>query len=451
MIDGRLYVLASCVVALCVFIGSTTDASAQSFERMKTRNWHQWRGPEADGVSRSARPAVEWAEDENIQWKVPLDGKGCSTPIVWGNQVFLLAAIDTGIVDPSLPRPEDQPERVFGIKYPNTVYDFVVCCFDRGSGRELWRETARRHVPHEGHHGDNDFASASPTTDGKRLYCWFGSAGLFCYSLDGKKLWGRDLGKSYMGASLGEGCSPVVHGNSVVIVRDQQRQSYIEVLDARTGKTRWKANRDERNAWATPAVVTRGPSTQVVTAASNLVRSYDLANGRIIWQCGGLTGNVIPAPVVEDNVVFCMSGYQGYAVMALSLSATGDITGTNAVLWSKNQGTPYIPSPLLYDGWLYFTQSNQAILSCLDSETGDTIMPRTRLPNLSNVYASPVGADDRVYFTGRNGTTLVLQRTNDLNVLATNKLDDRFDASPALADNQLFLRGHRFLYCITDD
>ena len=429
---------------------SNRSLRAQTFSELKPTNWHQWRGPEANGVSRTATPPIEWSEGENIRWKMPIDGNGSSTPIIWDNKVFLLTAIDTGKVDPSLPKPEDQPERVFGIKYPNTTYRFAVLCLDRKTGKELWRRTATERIPHEGHHGDNDFASASPTTDGERLYCWFGSAGLFCYDLDGNRLWDRDLGKAYMGASLGEGCSPVVHDGRLVIVRDQQRQSAIEVLDARTGEMRWKADREEPNAWATPMILHHSGKTQVVTAASNMVRSYDLSDGEIIWQCSGLTGNVIPSPVVDGDVVYCMSGYQGCALLALPLSATGDISSSDAIVWTRSRGTPYVPSPLLYDGKLYFSQSNQAILSCLDSKTGDEIMDRTRLSGISRIYASPVGARGRVYITGRNGTTLVLQRSEELKMLATNKLDDQFDASPALAGNQLFLRGSNFLYCIVD-
>jgi len=423
---------------------------AQSFDETKSENWHHWRGPEASGVSRTATPPIEWSEGRNIRWKVAIDGNGIATPIIWGNKVFLLTAIDTGEVDPSLPRPEDQPERVFGIKYPNTTYDFVVLCLDRGTGTELWRRTATQHIPHEGHHGDNDFASASPTTDGERLYCWFGSAGLYCYDLQGTNLWERDLGKVYMAASLGEGCSPVVHDGKIVIVRDSARQSTIEVLDAKTGETRWKADRDEPNAWATPMIVDHRGKTQVITAASNMVRSYDLDDGRIIWQCRGLTGNVIPCPVVEGDVVYCMSGYQGHALLALPLSATGDISNSDAIIWTRHRGTPYVPSPLLYDGMLYFNQSNQAILSCLDSATGDTIIDRTRLSGISRIYASPVGADGRIYITGRNGTTLVLERSSKLKVLATNRVDDPVAASPALAGSQLFLRGGQFLYCIEE-
>ena len=435
---------------LCSALCPSSPSRAQSFDELKSRNWHQWRGPEALGVSRTADPPTEWSEVTNVRWKVAIEGRGGSTPIIWENKVFLLTAINSGKVDPTLPRPEDQPKRVFGITHPNTEYEFVVLCLDRKSGKELWRRTATRKIPHEGHHGDNDFAPASPTTDGERLYCWFGSAGLFCYDLSGKKLWQRDLGKIAMGASLGEGCSPVVHDGRIVIVRDHARQSYIEVLDAKTGETRWKADRDEPNTWATPAVVKHGGKTQVITTGSNKVRSYDLKDGRIVWRCGGLTGNCIPSPVVEGDVVYCMSGYQGYAVLALPLSATGDISGSKDIVWSRRRGTPYVPSPLLYDGMLYFNQSNQAILSCLDSKTGDAIVERTRLPGLSGIYASPVGADGRVYISGRRGTTLVLERSKVLKVLATNKLDDPIDASPALAGDQLFLRGSKFLYCIAE-
>ena len=424
---------------------------AQSFEESKDKNWHQWRGPEANGVSKTATPPIEWSEGRNIQWKAPIDGNGSSAPIVWGNKVFLLTAINTGKVNPSLPDPKDQPKRIFGITHPNTTYEFVVLCLDRESGKELWHRTSTQSIPHEGHHSDNNFASGSPTTDGERLYCWFGNAGLFCYDLNGKTLWNRNLGKVYMPSSLGEGCSPVVHDGKLVIVRDQQRQSYIETLDTRTGKTLWKFNRDEEGAWATPIIVKHSGKTQVITAASGKVRSYDLDNGRIIWQCGGLTGNVIPSPVVDGDVVYCMSGYEGYSLLALPLFARGNISDSDAIIWRKRRGTPYIPSPLLYDGMLYFNQSNQALLSCLDARTGNTIMDRIRLSGISNIYSSPVGANGHVYITGRNGTTLVLAQSKGLKVLATNKLDDNITASPALVGNQLFLRGRNFLYCIAEN
>jgi outer membrane protein assembly factor BamB len=415
-------------------------------------NWHQWRGPNATGVSPTANPPIEWSEEKNVKWKVAIDGQGTSTPVIWNDKVFLLTAIQTGVKDPSIPDPEDQPKtNFFDIKQPNAQHAFVVLCLDRNTGEEVWRQVATTKVPHEGAHNDNDFASASPTTDGEYLCCWFGSAGLFCYDLRGKKLWERDLGEAKVGSSLGEGCSPVLHRGKLVIVRDHAGQSTIEVLDAKTGNTIWKRERDEDNAWATPRVIEHSGKTQVITAASGFVRSYDLESGNIIWQCSGLTGNVIPCPVVDGDYVICMSGYQGYAAMAIPLTETGDISGSEKIRWKMDRDTPYIPSPLLYDGLLYFNKSNQSIWTCVDSQTGEIVFGPERIGQLSNVYASPVGASGRVYIVGRGGATLVLKRSREFQVLATNQLDERFDASPALAGNQLFLRGARYLYCVEDE
>ncbi len=434
--------------ALIVLLFMQLPALSDSF----AKNWHQWRGPNATGVSPTANPPIEWSEEKNVKWKVAIDGQGTSTPIVWEDKVFLLTAINTGVKDPSIPDPEDQPKtNFFDIKRPNAEYAFVVLCLDRKTGEEVWRQVATTKIPHEGAHNDNDFASASPTTDGEYLYCWFGSAGLFCYDLEGNKRWERDLGEAKVGSSLGEGCSPVLHRGKLVIVRDHAGQSTIEVLDAKTGNTIWKRERDEDNAWATPRVIEHSGKTQIITAASGFVRSYDLDTGEIIWQCSGLTGNVIPCPVVDGDYVICMSGYQGYAAMAIPLTQTGDISGSERIRWKIDRDTPYIPSPLLYDGLLYFNKSNQSIWTCLDSKTGEIAFGPERIGQLSNVYASPVGASDRVYIVGRGGATLVLAKSRELQVLATNQLDERFDASPALAGNQLFLRGARFLYCIEDE
>ena len=423
-----------------------------AFGQSLADNWHQWRGPDATGVSTTANPPVTWGEDENIKWKVAIEGQGTSTPIIWGDKVFVLTAINTGVKDPSIPDPEDQPKtNFFDIKQPNAQHAFVVLCLDRNSGKEIWRQTATTKIPHQGAHNDNDFAPASPTTDGKHLYCWFGSAGLFCYDLQGNKIWEKKLGEVKVGSSLGEGCSPVLHEGKLVIVRDHAGQSTIEVLYAKTGKNLWKRERDEGNAWATPRIIQHSGKTQVITAASGFVRSYDLNTGEIIWQCSGLTGNAIPCPVVEGDYVICMTGYQGYSAMAIPLTETGDISDSEKILWKKERGTPYVPSPLLYEGLLYYNQSNQSILTCLDSKTGEVAFGPERVGELSNIYASPVGAGGRVYLTGRNGTTLVLERGRKYKVNALNKLDERFDASPALAGNQLFLRGAKHLYCIESE
>ena len=439
-------------LALTTFLFMSNNSSADDFDVARLTNWHQWRGPDANGVARHANPPIHWSAQQNVKWKVAVNGQGSSTPIVWGERIFLLVTVNTDKVDPRLPKPEDQPKRPFDIKYPNAAVRFEVLCLERGSGRKLWRQVAAEMIPHEGHHADNNFASASPTTDGQRLYVWFGAAGsLFCYDLDGKPLWNCDFGRVNMRKSFGEGGSPVVHGDRVIISRDNEADSYVAAVDTRSGKEVWRAGRDEPSAWSTPLVVDYNGRAQVITNASNRVRSYDLEDGSLIWQCGGQVGNVIPSPVAADQMVFCMSGYQGSALFALPLSAQGDITDTDTVVWSQNRGTPYVPSPLLYDGLLYFNQSNNAIVSCFDAKTGRTVLDRTRMPALRRIYASPVGAAGRVYFTGRDGVTLVIERGPDFKILAENRLPDDIDASPALVGNQLFLRGHKYLYCIQQD
>lgn len=433
------------VLLFAVSILTNTAVHAQSV----ADNWHQWRGPENNGVSRTADPPVEWSEEKNVAWKIEIGGHGTSSPIVWGNKVFVTTAVNTEKVDPSLPKPEDQPERVFGIKHPNTSYQMTVLCIDKRTGKELWRDVAKTLVPHEGHHRDASFASASPFCDDKRIYCWFGSGGLFAYSHDGKKLWERDLGRAKMGASLGEGGSPVVHDGKIIIVRDHAGQSTIEVLDTDSGKPIWKKDRDERNAWATPAITKYQGVTQVITCASNKVRSYNLKTGEIIWEAKGLTGNCTPCPIVDGEVVYCMSGYKGYSLLAIPITGKGDVT--DSVLWKVKRGTPYVPSPILYDGLLYFTQSNQNLMTCVDVEDGSRVIEKDRLPGLGGIYSSPVGAAGRIYMTDRKGTVLVLERGDKTKVLATNQLDDDFHASPALAGKKLFLRGMRFLYCLEEE
>ncbi len=411
-------------------------------------DWHSWRGPGNTGFSPDAKPPLEWSEENNLGWKVELGGHGTSSPIVVGDKVFITTAINTGKVDPKLPKPEDQPQRVFGIKFPNTSFELVVMCFDRNTGKLLWRDVPKTYVPHEGHHKDASFASASPVSDGERVFFWFGSGGIFAYDLNGKKLWSRDLPPAKVGASLGEGCSPVFHNNRLILVRDHAGKSSIEALNADTGKTLWHQPRDEPNAWATPIIVERDGVTQIITCGTNAVRSYNWEQGDLIWKATGLTNNCTPCPIVVDDTVYVMSGYEGHSLLAIPITGKGDVT--DQIKWKTTRGTPYVPSPILYDDQLYFTQSNQGILTSLKIADGSEVIERTRVPNLGDVYASPVGANGRIYLLGRKGTTVVIEHGSEFKVLATNQLNDNFHASPALAGNQIFVRGMRFLYCLVE-
>jgi outer membrane protein assembly factor BamB len=325
-----------------------------------------------------------------------------------------------------------------------------VLCLDRSTGKPLWQKTAIEVLPHEGHHPDNDFASATPITDGKSLFVSFGSRGVFCFDVEGKLKWQKDFGDLSTRLSFGEGSSPALLGDTLVTNWDHDGQSFIVAQSAATGDVLWRKDRDEKSAWATPLILDRGGRTQVVTNASNKVRSYDLKTGELLWECGGQVSNVIPSPVANDKFVYCMSGYRGSALFALPLDASGDLTNSDKIAWKIDRGTPYVPSPLLYDHRLYFLQSNDGILSCADAATGKLLIDRQRLPEVRRIYSSPVGAAGRVYLTSREGTTLVIRHGDTFEVVATNKLNDDIDASAAIVGNELYLRGKKYLYCIAE-
>ena len=432
------------VVAMCLL----STASADEFSDLRDKNWHQWRGPNADGVAPHGDPPLKWDEKTNVKWKVGIPGVGTATPIVWKNKVFLLTAVKTDRVDKAKTPPGKQPRRPFGITYPNAYYRFIVMCLDRRTGKVLWQKTAREAVPPEGRHSDNNYASASPTTDGKFLYASFGSNGIYCYDLDGNKKWEQDLGDMKTRLSFGGASSPVIHGDSLVVNWDHDGPSFIAVLDAKTGKPRWKKPRDEVSAWATPVVVEHKGVTQVITNASKRVRSYDLKTGKVLWECGGQAANVSPSPVVKDGVVYCMSGYRGSAAYAIPLDARGDITDSDKIVWAVKKDTPYLSSPIIYKGLVYYTKSLTGILSIADAKTGKVVVSRKRLPGFGRVYASPAAAADHIYLQSRSGRTLVLQHGREFKVLASNRIDDYTDASPVIVGNQIFLRGMKSLYCI---
>lgn len=423
---------------------------AGDFDKQRSDNWHQWRGPEGNGFAPAANPPLTWGPQSNIKWKVPIPGRGESTPVVWGDRVFLTTAVETDREEEQAPEEEANAPggNPFRIARPTTYHKFVVQCYDRNSGKLLWERVATEQVPHEGHHKDHGFASPSPVTDGKHLYTSFGSRGIYCWDMDGKLIWQRDLGDLRMYRFFGEGSSPVLEGDTLIVNWDHEGDSALYALDALTGETKWRVAREEQSSWSTPIVVEHDGRKQVVVNSSTKARGYDFKDGNVLWECGGQTQAIIPVPIVHEGLVFLMSGYPKSALVAVPLDAEGDISGTEQIAWSRDKDTPYCPSALLYDGKLYFNKSNRAILTCLDAQTGEPIIEKKRMPDLSNIYASPVGAAGRIYFTGRDGTTLVLADGPELKVLATNELDEGIDASPALVGDQIFLRGKEHLYCI---
>ncbi|HZU36292.1 MAG TPA: PQQ-binding-like beta-propeller repeat protein, partial [Gemmataceae bacterium] len=258
----------------------------------------------------------------------------------------------------------------------------------------------------------------------------------------------RDFGKMSTRLGWGEAVTPVLHGDTLIVNWDQEADSFITALDARTGATRWKTPREEVTTWTTPLVVEYQGRTQVIVNATNRVRSYDLATGEELWQCGGQTVNPIPSALRYGDHVICMSGYKGSAAVSIALDSKGDVTKSDKIAWHHDRGTPYVPSPLLVGDRLYFTQTNEPLLTCLDAKTGKPILDRVRLTSLSSLYASPVCAADRIYLPDQNGNTLVFKKGDKLEILAINRLGETIDASPAVVGKQLFLRGEKHVFCI---
>lgn len=418
--------------------------------------WPAWRGPLGTGASPDAFPPLRWDEKTNIRWKTGIPGRGVSTPIVWGDRVFLTTAVETEkAVDPeAVKRAEaETPDfvRKSGGILPSKVVHFTVLALQRSDGRVLWKQIVCEEAPHEGTHADGSWASGSAVTDGERLYVYFGSYGLYCFDLDGKKIWEKQLGRFKMKARFGEGVSPVLCGEQVLVNQDQEGPGFLAAFDRRSGRETWRVARDEVTSWATPLVLERDGKRQIVVSASKKIRSYDASNGATLWEVGGMTANVIPSPVADAERVYCMSGFRGNALLAIRLAgATGDLTDKAAALaWKRDKDTPYVPSPLLTDGRLYYFKANDAALSCVDAATGNLLFGPEILAECKGAYASPVAAAGRIYATSRNGRTLVLKDGAAFEVLASNQLDDSFTASAALAGPDLFLRGLKYLYCVS--
>jgi len=329
----------------------------------------------------------------------------------------------------------------------------VVMSLDRKTGKILWERTAATATPHEGHHPQyGSFASNSPVTDGRNVYAFFGSRGMFCYDLKGNLVWQKDFGvQMKMRMAFGEGMGPVISGDRLVLVFDYEGDSFMAVLDKSTGKEIWRVSREERSNWSAPLVVEYKGQKQIVVAASNKVRSYDFNTGKVIWECGGLGANTIPHPVRQDDLILVMSGYQNPKLMAIRLGREGDLTGTDAIVWSQTRGNSYTPSPVLHDNKLYVLTDN-GMISCYNAKTGEPYYHQQRLPKSYSFKSSPVGAGGKLYLASDNDDIIVLRMGEKYEVLATNTLTDQmFVATPAIMDGEIFLRGQNRLFCIHED
>ncbi len=416
-------------------------------------HWAEWRGPFWNGMARGDAPTT-WTDTKNIKWRLDIPGRGHSTPVVWGDKIFLTTAIPTKPPAAVVEQAGEQTGRrgPGGGAGANIEHRFEVICVNRKTGKVIWQKTARVAAPHEGYHRMyGSFASNAPITDGKHVYAFFGSRGIYCYDLNGKLVWQKDLGvQMRMRLQFGEGVAPALDGERIILTFDQESDSFVVALDKRTGKEVWRVARDEKSSWSTPLVIEHAGRRQVIVSATGKVRSYDVQTGKVIWECAGLGTNVIPAPVYHNGIVYVMSGHRDPKLMAIRLGKEGDLTGTDAVLWNHTRGVSYTLSPVLHDGKLYVvTDSGQ--VSCFNVATGEPYYHQVRLPRPYNFKASPVGVNGKLYLASEEGDVIIVKMGEKLEVVATNTLEDQmFIASPIVVEGELFLRSQNRLYCISE-
>ena len=439
------------IPGLFIVLGLSGLAHAAS----QTLTWPTWRGQTPNGTAAECNPPISWSETENIKWKIKLPGEGSSTPVIWGNKLFVQTAVPIVGQSASAEASTESREKsgwvddVYYAAKPTQVYRFLLMCIDRRTGEVLWERTAAEAMPHEGRHDTATFAPYSPVTDGKRVWASFGSRGLYCYDLDGTPVGNTDLIQMNIHMTFGEGSSPVLAGDAIIVVMDHSGDSKIAAYDKNTGALLWEKPRDERVDWSSPVAAKVGDRLEVITSGMNRIRSYDAKTGDLVWECSGQTENTIPSPLLGFGNVYCVSGFRGHAMQAIRLGREGDLSGTDAIQWEADQNTPYVSSPLLYDDKIYLVADLRATVSCYDALTGKAYFTGKRIRGMKAVYASLVGAGGHVYISDREGTTTVIEHSDQFRVVSTNKLDDILDASPAIVGDELYLRGAKFLYCIS--
>lgn len=426
-------------VAFCL-TGAVAVASA---------DWPQWRGPGAAGVAQGSYPD-RWSATDRIAWKTPIPGRGHSSPVVSGAKLFVTTAIQ-GAEIPGWKAPEHLGydgkmgyvnEGSIGIGYSFTLKVFAV---DAATGKVLWERTAYEGPMYDDRHRKNTYASSTVATDGRFVYAYFESAGLYAYDVDGALKWSRDLG-GMAKAGLGPGTSPLIHENLLILQCDQEmgEGSFLVALDRHTGKDVWRVSRKNRRSWATPIVVTTGGRPELIAAGAEAITAYDPATGTVLWTAPGTKSHPIPSYVVGHGLVFASAGSQDKVLLAVRPGQQDD---ASRIAWRYNKGTAYVPSPILYGDYLYL-MSDTGIMTCLDAKTGAVVYEGGRVPVPATFTASPVAFDGKILITSEDGDTFVIKAGPKHEVLATNSIDEPVYASMALDRGMLFVRGERHLMAI---
>ena len=417
-------------------------------------NWPQFRGPGALGVADNPNLLDRWSTNENVAWKIEVPGRGWSAPIVWGERVFVTTVVSEGEVEPPKKGLYFGGERK---EIPKGPHRWLTLCYDLKSGRELWRQEAHRGTAPNQLHVKNSYASETPVTDGERVYAYFGNVGLFCYDMDGKKLWSTNWPPVKTRNGWGSAGSPVVHDGRVFIVNDNDEKSFAVALHAKTGRQLWRVERDEKSNWATPYIWQNEQHAELITCGTKRVRSYDL-DGKLLWELGGMSTIVIPTPFSKFGLLYVCSGYVGdktRPVFAIKPGASGDIslkpgeTNNAFIAWSQPTAAPYNPSPLIY-GDQFYVLFDFGFLACHDARTGRQIYDKQRIRPEGNTAftASPWAANGKVFALSEDGDTYVFAAGPEYKLLHKNSLDEMCMATPAIAGDRLLIRTLTKLYCL---
>lgn len=415
-------------------------------------NWPQFRGPGSTGVVPDDPKLPEkWSATENVIWKVEVPGVGWSSPVVWGDRIFLTSVVSSS---------KEAPKKglYFGGERPAPTdeHRWMLYCVDFKTGKMLWEREVRKGAPPMSRHLKNSYASETPVTDGERVYAYFGNVGLFVFDMNGKPVWSKPFDPVKTRYGWGTAASPVLHQGRVYIVNDNDDHSVLLALDKKTGAQIWKLDRDEKSNWSTPYIWNSGKRTELVTTGTTRVRSYDL-DGKLLWEFGGMSSIVIPTPFAKDGLLFLASGYvgdQNRPVYVIKPGASGDISlpkgqsSNDFVAWYQPQAGPYNTSPLVY-GDYYYTLLDRGFLTAHEAKTGKEVYGKQRIDAAAGAFtSSPWAYNGKIFLLSEDGDTFVVQAGKDYKLLWKNPLDEMCMATPAIAGGSLILRTASKLYRI---
>ncbi len=407
-------------------------------------NWPQWRGPGSNGVSAETKLAGEWGAGKNVAWKTPIPGRGRSSPVVWGDRVFLTTDVEAGKAEGHQP-----PKHVIDgtpFRHPDSMgadvrHKLMVLCLDRKSGKILWQQVAYEGVVYDERHKAGSYAAPTPVTDGRAVYAYFGSEGFYAFDMNGKLLWKFDPGKIQT-VGMGPGASPVLAGDVLILQCDSSdKKSKLIGLNRKNGELVWKTERTTDVTWSTPMLVEGGGRQELITTANDVVISYDPKTGKELWRGPGVKGNAVPSPVSGKGIVVVSAGYPDKYAWAFRAGGDGK------PLWEYNKGTAYVPSPIFYGDYVYLV-TDRGLVTCLEAKTG-AVKYEGKRPGPGGTYAgSPVAYDGKILLTSEDGETHVIQAGPEFAVLRTNSVGEPVLASPAIANGMIFIRGKDHLFAI---